>query len=58
MPILILINVQYLQIVGFSFEKGLNYQKLSYSDSRQPIKQYASPSKGYNSSPTSYINAI
>ena len=43
MLILILINVQYLQIVLFSFEKGLNDQKYSSSDSHQPIKQ--SPSR-------------
>ena len=36
----ILINVQYLQIVVFSFEKGLNGPKHSSSDSHQPIKQY------------------
>ena len=43
MPILILINVQYLQITVFSFEKGLNGQKYSSSDSHQPIKQFPSP---------------
>ena len=43
MPILILINVQYLQIAVFSFEKGLNGQKHSSSDSHQPAKQSSSP---------------
>ena len=43
MPILILINIQYLQIVVFSCGKGLNGQKHSSSDSRQPIKQSPSP---------------
>ena len=58
MPILILINVQYLQIVVFSFEKGLNGQKFPSSDSHQPIKQSLSLSKIYHSSTTPYSNAI
>ena len=44
MPILILINVQYLQIIVFNFEKGLNVEKHS-SDSNQPIKHTTSPQK-------------
>ena len=40
--ILILINVQYLQISVFSFEKGLKGQKHS-SDSHRPTKQSPSP---------------
>ena len=39
MPILILINVQCLQIVVFSFGKDLNDQKHSSLGSQQPIKQ-------------------
>ena len=39
MLILILINVQNLQIVVFSFEKGLKGQKHSSADFHQPIKQ-------------------
>ena len=52
MPILILINVKYLQIVVLSFEKYLNGHS---SDSHQPIKQSLSP---YRSSPTPYNNAV
>ena len=37
--ILILIDVQYLQNVDFSFEKGLNGQNYSSSDSQHPIKK-------------------
>ena len=39
MLILILINVQYLQKVFFSFEKDLNGQNHFSSGSRQPIKK-------------------
>ena len=46
--ILILINVQYLQIVVFSFKKGLIGQKYSSSDSHQPIRQYPSFSPNSN----------
>ena len=35
---LTLINVQYLQNVVFSFEKGLSGQNHSLSDSHNPIK--------------------
>ena len=38
MVILILIDVQYLQKVVFSFEKDLNDQNHSSSGSRHPIK--------------------
>ena len=43
MSIMILINVQHLQIVVFSFKKDLNGQKHSSSDSNQPIKQSPFP---------------
>ena len=39
MLILILINVEYLQNVVFSFEKGLNSQNHP-SDFHQPIKKF------------------
>ena len=39
MLILILINVQYLQNVVFSFEKGLSGQNHSLSDSYHPIEK-------------------
>ena len=39
MQILILINVQYLQNVVFSFEKGLNGQNYSSSDFHHLIKK-------------------
>ena len=48
MPILILINVQYEQIVVFSLEKGLNDQKYSSSDSHQPMKQCPSPQQNFS----------
>ena len=38
--ILILIDVQYLQNVVFSFEKGSKGQSHSSSDSQHPIKKY------------------
>ena len=40
MLILILINVQCLENVVFSFEKGSNSQKHSSSDSHNPIKNF------------------
>ena len=67
MLILILINVQYLQIVVFSLKKGLNVQKQSSSDSHQSMKEPLSSQKIYHSSPynnfwfshsTPYSNAI
>ena len=39
MLILILINVQYLQIINFSFEKGLNGQNHSLSHFHHLIKK-------------------
>ena len=39
MLILILIYVQYLQNIAFSFEKGWNGQILSFLDSHRPIKK-------------------
>ena len=39
MLILILIDVQYLQNIVFSFEKGSNSQNYSSSGSHQPIKK-------------------
>ena len=39
MLILILMDVQYLQNVVFSFEKGLNGPKHSPSDSHHPIQK-------------------
>ena len=39
MLVLILIDVQYLQNVVFSFEKGWNDQNHSWSDSQHPIKK-------------------
>ena len=48
MLILILINVQYLHIVIFSFEKGLNDQKHSFSDSNQPMKQPLTPQQNFS----------
>ena len=39
MLILILINVQYLQNVVFSFEKGSSGQNHSLSDSHQPVEK-------------------
>ena len=45
MLILILINVQYLQKVAFSFEKGLNSQNHSSSGFDYPIKKSPSPAK-------------
>ena len=47
-------NVQYLQIVVFSFEKTLNDQKHSSSDSRQPIKQSLSPQQNFSFLPLLY----
>ena len=38
--VLILIDVQYLQNVGFSFEKGSKGQNHFSSDSQHPIKKY------------------
>ena len=46
--ILILINVQYLQNVVFSFEKGLNVQMHSSSYSNHPIKN---PPRKFSISP-------
>ena len=43
MLILILISVQYLQIVIFTFGKPLNYQENSSSDSHQAMKQSPTP---------------
>ena len=40
MVILILINVQYLQNVVFSFEKGLSGQNHALSDSRHPTEKF------------------
>ena len=40
MLILILIDVQYLQNVVFSFEKGLNVQNHSLSDSHHPTWKF------------------
>ena len=40
MLILILINVQYLQNVVFSFEKGLSGQNHALSDSRHPTEKF------------------
>ena len=51
MLILILINVQFLQIVVFNFEKSLNDQKHSSSDSHQHMNKSPSPSKIPHSSP-------
>ena len=51
MLILILINVQYLQNVVFSFEKGLNGQNHSSSGSHHPTQK--SPSKVSRSAPHS-----
>ena len=45
MLILILIDVQYLQNVAFSFEKGLNGQMYFFLDSNFPIKKYPLPAK-------------
>ena len=45
MLILILIDVQYLQNVAFSFEKGLNGQMYFFLDSSFPIKKYPLPAK-------------
>ena len=45
MLILILINVQYLQNVAFSFEKGWNGQIHSFLDSHHPIKKNPPPAK-------------
>ena len=61
MLILILINVQYLQNVLFSFEKSLNGQIHSPLDSHHQIKKVLSPhpfpSTGGNSSPLT-LNTI
>ena len=43
MLILILTDVQYLQIVIFSFEKGSNGQNHSWSNSHQMIKNSPTP---------------
>ena len=48
MLILILINVQYLQIVVFSFEKCLTDQNYSSSGSHQPMKQSPSPQQNFS----------
>ena len=48
MLILILINVQYLQIVIFTFEKPLNYQENSSSDSHQAMKQSPTPEQSFS----------
>ena len=41
MLILILIDVQYLQNLVFSFEKGSNVQNHSLSDSHHSIKKFS-----------------
>ena len=51
---LILINGQYLQIVVFSFEKGLNDQKHSSSDSHQSMKQSHCPQQNLSFLPLQY----
>ena len=61
MLILILIDVQYLQNIVFSFEKGSNSQNHSSSDSHHLIKK--SPQKNVTFSPTgenppSHINYL
>ena len=53
MAILILISVQYLQIVVFNFEKGLNGQKHPSLDSHQPIQQSLSPQQSLSFLPHS-----
>ena len=45
MPILILILVQYLQNVVFSFEKSLNGRNHSSTDSDHPVKIFPPPTK-------------
>ena len=40
MLILILVNVQYLQNVVFSFEKGSSCQNHFVSDSHQPVEKF------------------
>ena len=52
MPILILINVRYLQIVVFSFEKGLGGQGQSSSDFHQLIKQSPPTHQSLSSPPS------
>ena len=42
-PILILTEVQYLQNIAFSFEKGSKGQKHSSSDPQHPIKKSLNP---------------
>ena len=50
MLILILTDVQYSQNVVFGFEKGLNVQNHTSSDSHHPIKKSAPPCKIYHPS--------
>ena len=56
MLILILINVQYLQIVVFSLKKGLNDQKHFSLDFNHPMKQSPFPPTKLIISPLTIIS--
>ena len=43
MLILVLIDIQYLQYVDFSFEEGSNGQNHSFSDTHHPIRNVPIP---------------